>query len=162
MSRPALSQHSLNAGLLAIRIMVGVVFVFHGSQKLFGAFGGPGLEGFAGFLTQLQVPFPMASAVLAAVAEFGGGLALIAGVGTRAVALPLVVTMLVAAFKVHGSAFSAQAGGMEYALTLAVISAGLGLTGAGAFSVDHLLGSSLKTQTSGSGKIEPRRVTQQA
>ena len=160
MSRPTLTSSSLNAGLLLIRLMVGVVFVFHGSQKLFGAFGGPGLEGFAGFLTQLQVPMPMVSAVLAAVAEFGGGLALIAGLGTRFAAVPLVITMLVAAFKVHGSAFSAQAGGLEYALTLAVVSAGLGLTGAGAFSLDHWLGLRLRGQEK--TKIEPRRVTQQA
>src|SRR3989337_594122 len=109
----ATRQHALDLGLLLIRTMVGVVFVFHGAQKLFGAFGGPGLEGFTGFLTQLEGPMPAGSAGLAPVAEFAGGLALIAGLGTRIAAVPLLVTMLVAAFKVHGAAFSAQAGGME-------------------------------------------------
>jgi putative oxidoreductase len=144
-------------GLLLIRAMVGVIFVFHGSQKLFGAFGGPGLEGFTGFLTQLQVPMPGVSAVLAAVAEFAGGLALILGLGTRVMAVPLVITMLVAAFKVHGAAFSVQAGGMEYALALAVISAGIALTGPGAWSLDALIARRLATAPA-SAKVTPRRV----
>ncbi len=150
-------QHARDLGLLLIRTMVGVVFVFHGSQKLFGAFGGPGLEGFTGFLTQLEVPLPGVSAVLAAVAEFAGGLALIAGLGTRVAALPLVVTMLVAAFKVHGTAFSAQAGGMEYALTLGVVTAGVAFTGGGQWSLDALLGKRFATSPA-SSTIQPRRV----
>lgn len=150
-------QHALDYGLLVIRTMVGVVFVFHGAQKLFGAFGGPGLDGFTGFLTQLNVPMPGVSAVLAAVAEFAGGLALIAGLGTRVAALPVVITMLVAAFKVHGSAFSAQAGGMEYALTLGVVTAGLALTGAGRWSLDAVLGQRLATAPAQS-LIQPRRA----
>lgn len=151
-------QNAQDLGLFLIRTMVGVVFVFHGAQKLFGAFGGPGLEGFTGFLTQLQVPMPGVSAVLAAVAEFGGGLALIAGLGTRVAALPLVITMLVAAFKVHGTAFAAQAGGMEYALTLAVVTTGLAFTGAGHWSLDTLLGKRLAVATA-SSTVQPRRVT---
>lgn len=151
-------QYALDLGLLMIRTMVGVVFVFHGAQKLFGAFGGPGMEGFTAFLTQLQVPAPAASAYLAAITEFAGGLALIVGAGTRLVAIPLVVTMLVAAFKVHGSAFSAQAGGMEYALTLGVISAALALTGAGQWSIDALVARSREEQHPGY-KLEPARAT---
>ena len=54
-----------DVGLLMIRLMLGVVFVFHGSQKLFGLFGGPGIEGFAGFLGQLGAPVPTVSALLA-------------------------------------------------------------------------------------------------
>lgn len=151
-------QNALDLGLLMIRTMVGVVFVFHGAQKLFGAFGGPGIEGFTAFLTQLQVPAPTASAYLAAITEFAGGLALILGAGTRLVAIPLVVTMLVAAFKVHGSAFSAQAGGMEYALTLGVISAALALTGAGQWSIDALIARGRAEQHPGY-KLEPVRAT---
>jgi putative oxidoreductase len=151
------SQSANDLGLLLIRTMVGVVFVFHGAQKLFGVWGGPGLEGFTGFLTQLQVPIPAVSAVLAAVAEFGGGVALILGLGTRLWAVPLVVTMLVAAFRVHGSAFAAQAGGMEYALTLGLVTAGLALTGAGAWSLDALLSRQFAF-TPVSNKIAPRRA----
>ena len=128
-----------SVGLLLIRLMLAVVFIFHGSQKLFGAFGGPGLEGFAGFLGQIGAPVPMVSAVLAGSAEFFGGILLGVGLLTRLAVIPMVFTMLVASFAVHGSAFSIQQGGMEYALTLAVVLTGLGLTGAGALSLDRLV-----------------------
>jgi putative oxidoreductase len=118
-------------GLLLIRLMLGVVFLFHGSQKLFGAFDGPGLDGFAGFLGSLDVPMPYASAVAAALAEFLGGAALVTGFLMRPMCLPLGFTMLVAAFSAHGGRFSAQAGGMEYPLTLAVVVFGLALAGPG-------------------------------
>ena len=120
-------------GLLMIRVMLGVVFLYHGAQKLFGAFDGSGLEGFAGFLGPegLDVPMPMVAAVCAALAEFVGGIALITGIFMRPIILTTVFTMLVAAFKAHGDAFSLQNGGMEYALTLAVVTAGVFFTGAG-------------------------------
>lgn len=128
-----------DTALLLIRLMLGVVFVFHGSQKLFGAFDGPGIDGFAGYLTSLEVPLPTLSAWLAALAEFGGGLSLLAGLGLRFMALPLAFTMGVAAFKVHGDAFSVQNSGMEYPLTLGVILIALALAGAGRFSLDAVL-----------------------
>jgi putative oxidoreductase len=124
-----------DAGLLLIRVGLGVVFVFHGSQKLFGLFGGGGLEGTAGFMAKLGLPAPMAQAVLAGSAEFFGGLALLTGFGARLAVVPLVVTMLVASFWVHGEAFDVQKGGMEYPLTLAFVLAGLGLTGPGALAL---------------------------
>ena len=135
-------------GLLIIRVMPAVVFMFHGSQKLFGAFDGPGMEKFTGGLETMGIPMPTANAYLAACAEFFGGLALLLGAGTRIAVIPLVVTMLVASFVAHGTAFSLASGGMEYALTLAVVTAGLGLTGAGRFSVDGLLSSSASNHQS--------------
>jgi putative oxidoreductase len=128
-----------DAGLLLIRAIVGVVFVFHGMQKLFGLFDGPGLEGFADALEGMDVPLPMVSAVLAAVAEFGGGLAFIVGIGVRYAAAALVITMAVAILKVHWGAFSAQANGMEYPLTLACVAAGIALTGPGRFSLEPMI-----------------------
>lgn len=129
-----------NLGLLLIRVIVGVVFVFHGSQKLFGAFDGPGIEGFAETLgTNLELPLPTLNAWLAACAEFFGGLALILGLGSRILAIPLVITMLVASFMVHGSAFSLQHGGMEYALTLGLVVAGIALTGPGDWAATRIL-----------------------
>jgi putative oxidoreductase len=128
-------------GLFFIRGMLGVVFMFHGSQKLFGWFGGGGLSGTAGFMEQIGLPLPAVSAIMAGAAEFFGGLALLLGLGTRIATLPLVFTMLVAAFVVHGGAFSVQQGGMEYPLTLAIVLAGLGLTGGGRLSVGARLNS---------------------
>ncbi|HTN74384.1 MAG TPA: DoxX family protein [Pirellulaceae bacterium] len=161
MSASSLTSSAHHSGLLLMRIILGVVFMFHGSQKLFGLFGGPGLEGFAGFLGTLGVPLPMLNAILASVAEFGGGLLLLVGLGTRLVAVPLVITMLIAAFKVHGGAFSAQASGLEYPLTLGLVTAGLGLTGAGAFSLDHVFALAWQLKPV-ANRIEPRRATQQA
>ena len=117
--------------LLAMRVMIGVVFVFHGLQKLFGLFGGGGLEGTATYMESIGIPMPMPSAVLAATTETVGGLAFVLGFGQRLLAIPLTFTMLVAAFVAHGDAFAATAGGMEYPLTLAVMTAGLGLLGPG-------------------------------
>ena len=70
--------------------------------------------------------------------EFFGGIALLIGLATRLISVPLVVTMLVASFGVHGSAFFASAKGMEYSLTLALVTAGFIFTGAGRFSIDAL------------------------
>ncbi|MBL0920603.1 MAG: DoxX family protein [Phycisphaerales bacterium] len=128
-----------DVGLLLIRVLPGVVFAYHGAQKVFGAFGGSGMEGFIGFLSSMNVPMPVVSAWAAALTEFLGGVALILGLGVRLVGWPLMFTMLVAAFMVHGKAFSAQNNGMEYPLTLAFVAAGLALTGAGRISLDALL-----------------------
>lgn len=122
-----------DAGLLLLRVMLGVVFVYHGSQKVFGAFGGGGIDGFAGYLTSLEVPMPEVSAWMAALAEFVGGLSLLTGVAMRLIAVPLAFTMFVAAFVGHAGKFSILDGGMEYALTLGVSVVALALTGPGRF-----------------------------
>lgn len=129
-------------GLFLIRAIIAVVFMYHGAQKLFGLFGGHGISGTAGFMGQMGFPLPTASAVAAGSAEFFGGLALLTGVAMRLLAVPLAFTMFVAAFAVHGDAFSLQNSGMEYALTLAVVVTGLAFTGPGALTVTRLLGRS--------------------
>lgn len=136
-------------GLLSMRIMLGVIFLFHGSQKLIGAFDGPGLSGFADVLgTKMGLPFPMLNAILAASAEFFGGLFVLVGALTRLATIPMIVTMLVAAFMVHGQAFSSQKQGMEYPLSLAVFLFALLLMGPGRFSVDRCLFKSCETKHS--------------
>ena len=65
-------------GLLMIRVMLAVVFIYHGQGKLFG-----GLDGFAGYLASMNVPMPKVAAFLAAVSEFGGGLILLSGLAFR-------------------------------------------------------------------------------
>lgn len=123
-----------DTGLLLMRLMLAVVFLYHGGQKLFG-----GLEGFAGYLGSMGVPAPQVAAFLAAASEFVGGLVLLAGIGFRYALPPLVFTMLVASFKAHGGKFSIQDGGMEYALTLGVMVLGLILTGPGGFGLGRFL-----------------------
>lgn len=129
---------ALDVGLLVIRVAVGIVFMYHGGQKLFGLFDGPGISGFAGMLDKLGVPAPTVSAVLAGLAEFVGGLAVLLGLFIRVSVVPMIFVMVVAVTKVHNKAFSLQHGGMEYALTLGLVLLGLGLTGAGLLSVDGL------------------------
>lgn len=128
-----------DAGLLAIRSMVGIVFLYHGSQKLFGWFAGPGIHGFAGFLSSQGMPLPTLNAYLAGSAEFFGGLLLLTGILARLASIPVAFSMLVAVLLVHRSAFSAQNGGMEYPLTLAVVVAGLGLIGPGRLTLGHAI-----------------------
>ena len=141
-----LERNLLNAGLLTLRLMAGAVLTFHGAQKLFGWFGGYGITGTAGFFEQLGIPFPTASVILAGSAEFFGGLVFLAGSGTRLAAVPVAFTLFVAAFSAH-SGFSAQTGGMEYPLTLAVLAVGLGLTGPGRWTVGHLFSSQTQVET---------------
>lgn len=126
---------TVDLGLLMMRLMLATVFIFHGSQKLFGLFGGAGVKGFAGYLESLGVPYPLFSAYLAGSAEFFGGIALLLGIGLPVAAVFICTVMLTAAFKVHGGAFSGQQGGMEYPLTLAVMTASLALLGPGRFAV---------------------------
>ena len=92
-----------NAGWapLAVRIPVGIIFVAHGAQKLFGAFGGYGLEGTGQFMASLGLTPGYLMALLAGSAEFFGGLALLFGVLVRPAAAALAFAMLVAIFSVH-------------------------------------------------------------
>ena len=127
-----------NAAWFAIRLILAVVFTFHGSQKLFGAFGGPGIEGFAAYNESLGIPFPLLGSYMAAATEFFGGIVLLLGVGARFAAVPMVFTMLVASFVAH-SGFDIQQGGMEYSLTLAVVLVAIALHGPGEWTVSRLL-----------------------
>jgi putative oxidoreductase len=136
-------SYPASLGLLLIRGMVGYVMFYHGAGKLFGWFDGPGMEGFIAHVPDLGVPNipPKYLAYAAAGSEFGGGILLMIGFLTRLAAIPVAFTMGVAAFKVHGHAFSLAAKpvpGMEFALTLMVIAIGLIFTGPGWFAIDAL------------------------
>jgi putative oxidoreductase len=116
--------------LLILRVVLGVVFIAHGAQKLFGWFGGYGLAGTVGFFTKMGIPVPLA--YLAIFTEFFGGLAVLFGVLGRLAALGIAVNMLVAIFKVHlPHGFFLDHMGFEYAFTclglaLAVVMGGPG------------------------------------
>lgn len=106
----------MKLGRTALRTVVGVGFAAHGAQKLFGWFGGYGLEGTGQFFEEgLQMAPGKRNAAIAGGAEFGGGLALAAGVATPIAATALTSTMVTAILKVHGSkGFFATDGGWEY------------------------------------------------
>lgn len=141
MDRQSSTSFMADLGFLLMRLMLATVFLFHGSQKIFGMFGGKGIEHFAHGLESMDVPMPVVSAWAAALAEFLGGIFLVLGTGMRFVIPFTAFTMLVAALKVHGKAFSLEHGGMEYAVTLAFMLIGLTLTGPGRFTVGKLFGS---------------------
>ncbi|MDL0431650.1 DoxX family protein [Marinobacter sp. TBZ242] len=124
---------------LILRVPVGLILAAHGAQKLFGWFGGYGLEGTGQWLTSIGLEPGYLMALLAGGAEFFGGLALVLGLLTRPAALVAAVTMLVAIFSVHiGNGLFMSNNGYEYALTLFVVSLALAIQGAGRFAVDNL------------------------
>ncbi len=129
---------------LVLRLPVGVIFAAHGAQKLFGWFGGYGLEGTGQFMSSQGLEPGFLMALLAGSAEFFGGLALIAGLLVRPAAALLAFTMLVAAIVVHGAAglFAAN-GGFEFPLALLAVSIALVFLGGGRFSLDGNLASKL-------------------
>ena len=125
---------------LALRLPVAIIFMAHGAQKLFGWFGGYGLEGTAGWMESIGLAPGTLMAAAAGGAEFFGGLLLIAGLLVRPTAFVLAMTMLVAIVTVHlQNGLFMSNNGYEFALALLVISVGLALRGAGSFSVDNLL-----------------------
>ena len=125
---------------LPIRVGAGAIFAAHGAQKLFGWFGGYGLEGTAGWMASIGLEPGYALAALAGSAEFFGGLLLILGLLVRPAALVLAVTMVVAIVSVHlANGLFMSNNGYEFALALLVISVGLALRGAGSYSADRAL-----------------------
>src|SRR3712207_3911766 len=127
--------------LLVLRLFRSGVFVAHGAQKLFGSFGGPGIEGTAGFHEQLGIKPAKPMAVLAGLAEFVGGMLVIAGFLTPLAALALISVMVVAILKVHlRHGFFAASGVYEFNLVLIAVAVALLLAGSGAYSIDAALG----------------------
>ncbi|WP_141503560.1 DoxX family protein [Paenibacillus luteus] len=131
---------SIALGLLIVRLVVGLLFVGHGAQKLFGWFGGYGPKGTGGWLESIGVKPGVAMAVVAGLMELVGGLLFAAGLLTPLAAVIIVLTMLVAIVKVHGpNGLWATANGYEYNLVLVAIAIGIALIGAGDYSLDALI-----------------------
>ncbi|MCI0335719.1 MAG: DoxX family protein [Planctomycetes bacterium] len=129
---------TVDVALLAVRVIVGVIFAAHGAQKLFGAFGGPGLTQFVQMMGGGPVPY------LVAIGEFFGGLGLVFGFLTRFSAASLIVIMLGAIFMVHGKngfflghgpESTLATAGFEYNLALIGLLLPVFLCGSGRFSI---------------------------
>lgn len=128
-------------GISLLRIVTGLTFAAHGSQKLFGWFGGYGLAGIAQWMESIGITPGYLMAALAGSAEFFGGLALVVGLLVRPAAASLLIAMLVAIVTVHwANGFFITENGFEYAMILALISCVLLIEGAGKLSLDRRIG----------------------
>lgn len=126
-------------GLLLLRLVVGLTLAAHGAQKLFGWFGGPGLGGFSGMLGHLGIRPERPFALVAALAEFAGGLLLALGLLTPVAGLVIAADLLVAIAAVHWTkGFFNQGGGYEFPLTLMAAGVAVALIGPGPLSLDQL------------------------
>jgi putative oxidoreductase len=131
----------MNAALLVLRVVVGLLFAGHGAQKLFGWFGGHGLRNTAGFFERLGFRPGLPFAFLAGAAELGGGLLLAAGLFVPAAALLVAGVMASAIAAVHWrKGLWNQNGGIEFPLTMATVAFAVAAIGPGTLSLDHAFG----------------------
>jgi putative oxidoreductase len=125
---------------LALRLPLGIIFAAHGAQKLFGWFGGYGLEGTGQWMASIGLEPGVLLAALSGSAEFFGGLFLILGLLTRPSALVLAVTMVVAIFSVHiSNGLFMSNNGYEFGLALLAGAVSLLISGGGRASADSMI-----------------------
>lgn len=128
-----IGQKWQNEIYLALRIVTGLVFVYHGYAKVFVM----GMDGVTGFFTSVGIPMAGLMAVLVSYGEFLGGIALILGLFTHWIAKLNVLIMLGAIYFVHlANGYDATKGGYEYPLMILVVSLFIAATGAGKYSLD--------------------------
>jgi putative oxidoreductase len=148
------SGRQINIGLTVLRIITGVIFIAHGSQKIFGM----GFDGVAGGFAQMGIPMAEILGPFVALLEFFGGFALIAGLLTRLTAFGLGSTMIVAILQVHLPNGLTGQGGFELPLSLLGAAFMLALTGAGSWSVDALISRRKPAPATASAARELRRA----
>ena len=128
-------------GLLILRLVVGLTMAAHGSQKLFGWFGGYGLQGTGGFLEKLGFIPGRRNALFAGLAELTGGILLALGLATPLAATLIISVMFVAVATVHvKNGYFNHAQGYEYNLLLAAVALSVTIMGSGPLSLDAALG----------------------
>jgi putative oxidoreductase len=147
--RTAPDALAVDVALVAVRIALAWVFVYYGAQKLFGAFGGPGIHGTALYFSNTAHLHPGGLfAVLGGVTEFGGGIAIALGLFSRLAALALLGDQVVAMVTVTWASGFGSLGagaGYQFNVTLAVLAVVVMALGAGRPSVDSLIARRLRT-----------------
>ncbi|GHI00103.1 DoxX family protein [Neobacillus kokaensis] len=130
----------INLGLLLIRLVIGVLFIGHGAQKLFGWFGGYGLKGTGGWFESIGMKPGVTMALFAGLAELIGGALFALGLLTPLAGIMIAGTMVMAIIKVHApNGLWSTANGYEYNLTLLAVAIGIALIGPGQYALDSLL-----------------------
>jgi Predicted membrane protein len=130
---------------LVLRVPLGIIFMAHGAQKLFGWFGGYGLEGTGQWMASIGLQPGYLMALAAGSGEFFGGLLLLLGLLTRPAALVLAFTMVVAIFAVHiGNGLFMSNNGYEFGLALLAGAVALVFSGGGRWSLDAAVAKQLK------------------
>jgi putative oxidoreductase len=134
-------ESGMNVARLAARVVIGGLFVGHGTQKLKGWFGGPGLQGTEGMMESLEMHPPRRNAVVAGVTETVGGALLATGLATPLASSALIGTMITAIRKVHlAKGPWVTEGGYEYNVVLIAALLALAEEGPGDISLDNALG----------------------
>ena len=136
-------------GLTVLRVVTGIVFFMHGWTKVFVW----GLDGTAAGFQQMGIPLAGIAGPLVGFVELLGGAALIAGLATRWVSIPLAVTMVVAILKVHLGAGFFNPQGYEFPLMLLAGLVGLALSGGGALAVDNVLAARRSAAPAHTGRL---------
>lgn len=130
-----------DVGLLLVRAPAGLLLAAHGTQKLFGWFGGDGPEATGRGFESLGYSRGKAMAVLAGLTELAAGLGLALGLLTPLAAAGVIGIMINAAVAAHGgNGLWAQNGGYEYPLVLGTLAAGFAMHGPGRVAIDHAYG----------------------
>jgi putative oxidoreductase len=130
----------MDLGLLIIRLVIGILFIGHGAQKLFGWFGGYGLKGTGGWFDSIGMKPGVRMALLAGLTELVGGILFTLGLLTPLAGIMIAGTMVMAIVKVHApNGLWSTANGYEYNLTLLVVAIGMVLIGPGQYALDALL-----------------------
>jgi putative oxidoreductase len=135
------ADSSVDLALAVIRLALGWIFIVYGAQKLFGSFGGPGIDPTARFMASLGLKPGTFMAYLSGVIEFGGGIAMLLGVATRLAGLALIGDMVMAMIKVTAEqGLHPYTNAPGYGLNVALIALALVmfLLGAGRYSIDAL------------------------
>lgn len=133
-------SHRQDVGLLILRAGLGATLAAHGSQKLFGWFGGHGLSGTSGGMEAMGFFPPRVSALMAGLGEAGGGALLALGLATPVAGAAAAATMLAAGAVHKPAGFFATEGGFEYTAVLGLGGAALAVGGPGHYSLDRVLG----------------------